>query len=274
MKADATAWLYCEQKVAPPGSDWYYALLKAPDDIKQVSLALLALEADWQAILSTCQEPRLVELKFAWWQQELNDAFHGNPTHPALQLLAPMLKVFNLPQKLLTAMLEQAEQGFYRFDNFSDLQRAAFSGIDARFIIGLYVLAQRDPDITTPLHSLQFSLQLLESIIHLPEQLRLGALAFAISDLQRFALEPEEPQHWPTEKLTPLLNHYHQQALNFYQQAMDNFSPTAKIQLKPLLRYAKLQVTLAKKIAQAGYPVLTKKITLTPVRKLFKTWFD
>lgn len=270
-----SAWQYCTAKVMNSGSDWYYALLKTTPDVKQATLALLTLEADWHAIHAKCAEPSLAAIQFAWWHNELNLAFDGQATHPALQLLQPVIKTFHLQHKLLEAMLNQAEQAThsYRFDHFSDLQRAAYSGIDALFILGLYVFGAAHAKLSEALHPLTFSLTLMHALHHLPATLRRGIMPFALDDLQSVNLTIEAPDSWSAAALSTLAARYHQQALTLYQQACVDFSASEKKQLRPLLCYAKLQFKRAELLQEANYPLLTHSITLTPLRKLLLTWF-
>lgn len=268
------AWWYCTQKITPPGSDWYYALLKAPVEIRQAIVALLSLEADWHAISFECHEPTLTDLKWAWWRNEIAQTYNSNATHPALQLLQPLLSTFALPEKLLSALLEQAQIDAqpYRFECFSELKRAAFSRVDALFIIGLYVLGQRQSELSATLHPLIFSLQLWQNIHRLAFDLRRGVIAFANEDLHTYALPLESPWQHDTA-LTQLLMDYHQHATHLYQQALDSWSQEQRRQLKPLVNFAKLQWARANAIQRAGFPVLNQTIELSPLRKLCLTWF-
>lgn len=268
------AWLYCENKVAPSGSDWYYALVKAPQPCRQAALALLTLAADWQAITHDCQDASLAALKFAWWHEELTQAFAGTASHPALQLLQPIIGEFALPLSLLQAMLQQCQLPPYLFEHFTDCQHAAFSQVDAIFIIGLYVLARRDSTQATALHHLNFSLQLWDAINHLPRLLKQQRLPFAQTDLQALGLTPDAPDTWLNQPaFTTLLADYHAHANHYYQQALAALTPAQKSQQKPLLRYAKIQHALAAKTKRAGYPVFRYQTTLTPLHKLALTWF-
>jgi phytoene synthase len=266
------AWSYCEQKVAVPGSDWYYALLKTPVDIKQASLALLALEADWHAITQESLEPAIAEIKLAWWQQALNDA--EPPTHPALQLLQPVSATFAIQKKLLNAMFEAAVQiNHYRFDDFNALQRAAFSKISALLLIGLFVLGKQQAQLATPVHQLVFSLQLFSYNQHIASFLQRGMVSFAEQDLQLYGLNLDTPELWPKEALASLMSLYHDRGQTLYEQALHTLSANEKTLLKPLLRYAKIQWKLAQRLKQAGFPAGWHHIQLSPIHKLFLTWF-
>lgn len=257
-----TAWYYCQHKVAPLGSDWYYALLKMPDCQRQACVALLTLEYDWQSLRHIDREP--AELKLAWWQQQLANR---HTDHPALQLLAPVADSFGLQHTLLQAMLDTAAAPLYRFDHFQDVQRAAYSEVTAPLVIGLYVLSQQQLGIATPLHQLIFSWQLWSLLRHW-QQPR-STLFFAEADMQSYQLASGDATHWPMLERQRLFNHYHQHAAELYTAATQELRSFTT--LKPLLRYAKLQASVAKRHQAAGFPATPA--SLTPVKKLWLTWF-
>lgn len=258
----STAWYYCQNKVASPGSDWYYALLKLPETRRQACLALLTLEHDWRSLRTIDPEP--AQIKLAWWQQQL--ATHQTD-HPALQLLAPIADSLALPNTLLPAMLASAVVPPYRFEAFIDVQRAAYNMISAPLLIGLYVLSPPQVDIATPIHQLIFSWQLWALLRTWPQSQQ--TVFFAEADLYTFGLANLEPAQWPHTDCVPLLEQYHQQANALYQTA--SAALRQHPDLKPLLRYAKLQASLAKRYQLTGFP---KRIPrLNPLQKLWHTWF-
>lgn len=256
------AWHYCQNKVADPGSDWYYALLKLSNIRRQACLALLTLDYDWQSLRMIDPEP--AELKLGWWQQQL--ATHQTD-HPALQLLAPIAKDLGLQNTLLQAMLASATADPYRFEHFRDVQYTAYSIISAPLLIGLYVLNPARADIATPIHQLIFSWQLwaLLRTWQRPQQ----TLFFAEADLRTFSLANLEPAQWSHSDCVPLLELYHQHADSLYQTASAALRQHSS--LKPLLRYAKLQACLAKRYQLAGFPQRIPR--LNPLQKLWNTWF-
>lgn len=257
-----TARYYCQNKVAPAGSDWYYALLNLPEASYQACLALLTLEHDWRSMNLIDREP--AELKLAWWQQQLATQ---QTDHPALQLLAPVADSFGLHTALLQGLLACAVEPAYRFEYFADVQRAAYSLVSAPLLMGLYVLGQQQSDIATPLHQLIFSWQLwaLLRAWQRPQQ----ALFFAETDLHTYGLANLEPAQWPQRDRVTLLQHYHQHAAALYTTAAQELHPYPLLQ--PLLRYAKLQACLAQRYQRAAFPQTV--LRLNPLQKLWQTWF-
>lgn len=256
-----TARYYCQNKVAPAGSDWYYALLNMPETSYQACLALLTLEHDWRSMNVIDREP--AELKLAWWQQQLATQ---QTDHPALQLLAPVADSFGLHTALLQGLLASTVEPAYRFEHFADVQRAAYSLVSAPLLMGLYVLG-RQPDIATPLHQLIFSGQLwalLRAWLR-PQQ----TLFFAEADLRTYGLAHLEPAQWAPSDRVALLQHYHQHAAALYTAAIQELRPYPL--LKPLLRYAKLQASLGQRYQRAAFPQTV--LRLNPLQKLWQTWF-
>lgn len=269
MMRTENAWLYCQQRIAQPGSDWYYALLNTPMPQRQAILALLTLEHDWQ---KTASDPLVAQAKNSWWLQQLSD--FKQATHPALHLLQAVASDFGLEPSVTMACWESCQQPLssYRLADFATLQRAVFERVDVLWLIAWYVLGQKQRHLATPLRQLMLSLQLFHQLRWVWPLCRQGQTCFAEADLQAFNLSLDTPYQWPKQPgFKALLNLYQQRAQDFYQQAQHSLTASDRRALKTLRRYATLQHALAHRVHQANFP--DQALTLSPIRKLLLTWF-
>lgn len=86
---------------APPaGSDFYYAVLYAPPDVKRRLNVLETFRAEVCHIPFSCSSPGIARVKLDWWRQEIERVYAHAPRHALGQMLAAEL--------VLTASLRQA----------------------------------------------------------------------------------------------------------------------------------------------------------------------
>ena len=79
---------YCRTKVAPDGSDFYYALHFHAQEQQRALLALFTFGAELQFILDTIEDPGVARVKLEWWRQEWVNFSQNRSRHPITQLLA------------------------------------------------------------------------------------------------------------------------------------------------------------------------------------------
>ncbi|MEM9057703.1 MAG: squalene/phytoene synthase family protein [Pseudomonadota bacterium] len=90
MSDDAAAAAFV-QKVAPPGSDLYYALLFAGEHRDTIA-GLHALAAEIAACAEKPDDPHPGRLKLQWWSEEVARVTAGEPRHPLTTDLAAPLR--------------------------------------------------------------------------------------------------------------------------------------------------------------------------------------
>ena len=87
-----SAYDYCRDKVALPGSSLYYSLLFVARETREALTALHAAAEEWRAIAEQCTDENVARAKLGWWAEEIQRAVAGSPRHPVMQVLAPGLR--------------------------------------------------------------------------------------------------------------------------------------------------------------------------------------
>ncbi len=254
--------IYCEQKMAPPGSDWYYALRNISQ--KNLILALLALDQEWKEILTLRHEPSLAAAKFSWWQKELANAFiYAKPQHPITQLLMHEgFQGVSALEKLWKIYVDKIEPVFYALE--AEWLSQSLLNHNIYRIIAMYSSMNEEN-----LKFLSRAFFISDVVIHLRNYLMQGEIPFAQETLRKFSVNIEILQALQmTEELKKLLAYIK----NFAEESLKHIVKD-KNNLLFLRRYAKLRLTLLNEIAHENFPVFTHQISLTPIRKLFLTCF-
>lgn len=79
---------YCRQKVASPGSSFYYSTLFYPAQLKQDLFALHAFGYEIESIIGECTDPGVARMKLSWWGEEIHRLFNQQARHPVTRSLS------------------------------------------------------------------------------------------------------------------------------------------------------------------------------------------
>jgi len=87
-----SAYDYCRDKVALPGSSLYYSVLFAAPELRVSLTALHALSEEFQQMVDNCSEERIARAKLGWWAEEMHRACAGQARHPVTLALSEALQ--------------------------------------------------------------------------------------------------------------------------------------------------------------------------------------
>jgi phytoene synthase len=93
---------YVEQKAAASGSSFYYAFLFLPPERRAAITAFYAFCREVDDVVDEVHDPSVAAAKLAWWRREVQQAFAGQPSHPAMQALMPLARPMASPPSTWT----------------------------------------------------------------------------------------------------------------------------------------------------------------------------
>ena len=100
-----------------------------------------------------------------------------------------------------------------------------------------------------------------------------GRIYLPVQDLQQFEVTAADLlQRRDSPQFQALMQFQTQRALGLYDQALALLPPEDWRSQKPGLMMASIYRTLLHEIQAARFPVLTQRVSLTPVRKLWLAW--
>lgn len=266
---------YCLMRTGGPGTDLYYALWHLPTAQRDALTALHALAIEIADTPRECREPQLAHGKLDWWRAEIEQAARGLASHPATQALAPWLGRDVLPLAAIEQIIDAAaaDIGPVRVARFDELlahqQRTA--GAVAALAAGL--LGVRDPTARDCARTLGALHGVARTLAEAGADLRAGRIYLPADELAQFGfaerdlLEGDDRDAWRR-----FMAHQIERLSGLYDDVLATVSANSRQALLPDLILASLQRALLAEIRASRYRVLSQRVTLTPLRRLWIAW--
>jgi phytoene synthase len=101
-----SAYDYCRNKVALPGSSLYYSLLFVAPDLREALTALHALAEELREVADGSDDDGVTSGKLGWWAEELQRTCAGEPRHPVTRALTEPLHHSGIEADRFAGVLE------------------------------------------------------------------------------------------------------------------------------------------------------------------------
>jgi phytoene synthase len=105
---------YCFELVRQADKDRFLATLFAPEASQPHLMALYAFNTEIARIREAVSEPKLGEIRLAWWRDTIGGIFAGAPSeHPVAQALTPAIEAASLPIQPFLGLIEGRQFDLY-----------------------------------------------------------------------------------------------------------------------------------------------------------------
>ncbi|MBL8905911.1 MAG: phytoene/squalene synthase family protein [Rhizobiales bacterium] len=105
---------YCLELVRQADKDRFLATLFAPEAVQPRLMALYAFNIEIARIREMVSDPKLGEIRLAWWRDSIVGLHDGKPAeHPVLEALAPAIEASLLPLQPFLGMIESRQFDLY-----------------------------------------------------------------------------------------------------------------------------------------------------------------
>jgi phytoene synthase len=266
---------YCQQKAAQSGSSFYYSFLFLPPNRRHAITALYAFCREVDDVVDECRDPSIAATKLIWWRLELARLYAGKPEHPVTQALLPALAEFNLPQEQLLEIIDGMEMDLQqsRYLDFKALSLYCYRVAGVVGLLSAEIFGYQDRKTQKYAHDLGMAFQLTNIIRDIGEDARIGRIYLPIDELQRFEVTAADILNARySENFRRLMEFQIERAEQYYTQAVSELPASDRKAQRPGLVMAAIYRTLLDEIKRDGCHVLTQRISLTPVRKLWIAW--
>ena len=266
---------YVQQKAASSGSSFYYAFLFLPPQRRAAITAFYAFCREVDDVVDEVSDPGVASAKLAWWHNEVRQSFAGKPSHPVMQALAPLCPEFGIEPSALQSVIEGCEMDLTqtRYLDYPNLTRYCHLVAGVVGEVSARIFGQTDPATTAYAHTLGQAFQLTNIIRDVGEDALRGRIYLPVAELQQFDVKAHEIlNRLDSERFQALMQFQAARAHALYDQALALLPAADLRHQKPGLMMASIYRTLLREIEAQKFPVLTQRVALTPLRKLWLAW--
>ncbi len=266
---------YVQEKAASSGSSFYYAFLFLPAPRRAAITAFYAFCREVDDVVDEAVDMGVAATKLAWWSQEVNRAFQGNPNHPAMRALLPHAANYGIEERHLQDVIAGCRMDLEqtRYLDYPNLERYCHLVAGVVGEVAARIFGQEAVQTTQYAHTLGQALQLTNIIRDVGEDALRGRIYLPVSELQQFDVKAHEVlKRQYSERFTALMQFQSRRAHALYDQALQLLPDQDRRSQKPGLMMASIYRTLLREIEAANFQVLHQRVRLTPLRKLWLAW--
>jgi phytoene synthase len=266
---------YCQQKAAASPSSFYYSFLFLPPERRRAITALYAFCREVDDVVDESSDSQLAATKLAWWRQEIAGLYAGNPRHPVSRALSPHLKVFSFEQENLQEIISGMEMDLTqtRYLDWQGLERYCHRVAGVVGLLAARIFGYQEARTLEYAHSLGIAFQLTNIIRDVGEDARKNRIYLPMEDLQKFGVPAADILGMrQTDAFRKLMQFQAERARSSYEEAFRALPPGDRKAQRPGLIMAAIYRALLEEIERDGFSVLTRRISLTPLRKFWIAW--
>lgn len=269
---------YCQEKASASGSSFYYSFLFLPAARRQAITALYAFCREVDDAVDECSDAGIARAKLAWWRGEVDALYAGRPSHPVTQALAVSVARFALPQEQLHEIIDGMEMDLaaVRYPDFKSLHLYCYRVASVVGLLAAEIFGYEDRRTLKYAHDLGLAFQLTNIIRDVGEDARRGRIYLPQDELARFGVsEADVLASRGSEGFRALMEFQVERAREYYARAMSELPAVDRRRQVAGLIMAAIYRTTLEEIVADGCRVLTHRLSLPPLRKLWiaaRTW--
>ena len=266
---------YCQQKAAASGSSFYYSFLFLPTQRRRAITALYAFCREVDDTVDECSDAQLAASKLGWWRAELANLYAGKPQHPVTKALEPHKEHFAISSEKLNEIIDGMEMDLTqtRYLDWAGLERYCHHVAGVVGLLAAGIFGYRDPQTLRYAEQLGIAFQLTNIIRDVGEDARKNRIYLPMDELRQFGVPASDIlQGRETGEFRNLMAFEADRARNHYRQAMQALPDPDRRSQRPGLIMAAIYRALLEEIERDGFRVLTRRTSLTPLRKLWIAW--
>lgn len=266
---------YCQQKAIQSGSSFYYSFLFLPKEQKEAITVVYAFCREVDDIVDECTDQAVATQKLGWWASEIDRVFTGQPQHPVGIALATIVPKFKLQRVWFDEILHgmHMDLKFQGYQTMADLKIYCHCVASTVGMLAATIFGYDNPDTLEYAKELGLALQTINIIRDIGEDARRNRIYLPEEILANYSITPQEIlacNIQNNENFKAMLKHFAAYATQYYHQALSKLSIPDRIKQRSGLIMAKIYFCILQEIERADFEVLSHKISITPLRKLWQ----
>lgn len=266
---------YCQQKAAQSGSSFYYSFLFLPPEQRAAITALYAFCREVDDVVDECTDSNVARVKLQWWRDEVGRLFTGQPQHPVTHALQESIKRFNLPQEHLLEVIDGMEMDldYSAYPSFRELSLYCHRVASMVGLMAAEIFGYDDRRTLKYAHELGTAFQLTNILRDVREDAQRGRCYLPEDELARFNVKIEDVLALRmTDELKKLLAFQAQRAHECYRKAFEHLPEVDRFRQRSGVVMAEIYQHVLREIEADGFEVFARRVSLTPLRKLWIAW--
>ena len=266
---------YCQDRAARSGSSFYYSFLFLPEARRRAIIALYAFCREVDDAVDETSDAAVARLKLAWWRTEVAAIYTGKPQHPVALALAECVGPYRLTREHLEEIIDgmQMDLERNRYENFEALRLYCHRVAGVVGLLSAEIFGYTDRSTLDYAHNLGVAFQLTNIIRDVGEDARRGRIYLPLDDLARYGVSDSDIiAGRESDAFRALITFQIARARSYYTQAMDKLPRADRSTQRAGLIMAAIYQRLLDEIESEGSRVLSSRVSLTPLRKLWIAW--
>jgi phytoene synthase len=266
---------YCQQKAAASGSSFYYSFLFLPPERRRAITALYAFCREVDDVVDEGMDPQLAAAKLAWWRAEVANLFAAKAQHPVTRALEPYRQNFGLTAERMNQIIDGMEMDLRqsRYLDWPGLEAYCYRVAAVVGLLAAGIFGYRDPRTLDYAKDLGIAFQLTNIIRDVGEDARKNRVYLPMEDLKRFGVPAADIlQARESSAFRSLMAFEAERARSYYERALAALPAADRRAQRPGLIMAAIYRGLLDEIQRDGFRVLSRRTSLTPLRKLWIAW--
>jgi phytoene synthase len=267
---------YCQQRAAASGSSFYYSFLFLPPEQRRAITTLYAFCREVDDAVDECTDAGVARAKLAWWRTEVAAACRGgHPQHPVARALAQIQPRFRLAEERLQEIIDGMEMDLERnrYPDFAALRTYCHRVAGVVGLLSAEIFGYRDPRTLEYAAELGLAFQLTNIIRDVGEDARRNRIYLPLDEIERHGVSVSDiVEARESAPFRRLMEFQIERALGCYDRALAALPEVDRRAQRAGLVMAAIYRTLLEEIRADGCRVLTTRVALTPVRKLWIAW--
>lgn len=266
---------YCQQKAAQSGSSFYYSFLFLPEDRRRAITALYAFCREVDDVVDETSDAGIARTKLGWWRGEIDNVYGGRPQHPVARALAEVVGPYDIEKERLHEIIDgmAMDLDYNAYPDFEALQVYCHRVAGVVGILSAKIFGYHNGTTLDYAAELGLALQLTNIVRDVGEDARRHRIYLPLHELAEYGVTTQDiEERRETDNFRRLMEFQVARANTQYDRAFAKLPVEDRRAQRPGLVMAAIYRTLLDEIRRDGSHVLTRRVGLTPVRKLWIAW--